>query len=273
VPTQDNVFAEAITQLYDSILGPFMFEPFALEMAARVAGTGGDVLEVAAGTGIVTRALDRALAPDARITATDLNPPMLQVAAARLSSPRVSWRPADALDLPFADESFDTVVCQFGVMFYPDQTAGHAQAARVLRPGGRYLFSVWGDLASNPVAETVTQAVADAYPQAPPQFIARTPHGHYDANAHRDRLAEAGLRDIAVETVTLEAGRLTADELAIGFCQGTPLRGEIEAQGGQDAGVPDLRAATAAVAGALRARFGDGPVESTIRALMVTARR
>lgn len=268
MPTKDSVFAGEIAGLYDTILGPFMFAPFARELAGRVAGADGDVLEIAAGTGILTRELDRALAPTARICATDLNPPMLAVAAARGASPRVSWRQADALALPFADQAFDIVACQFGVMFYPDQTAGHREAWRVLRPGGRYLFSVWDALDANPVAQTLTGAVAACFPQGPPQFLARTPHGHHDAGQHRERLAQAGFGEVAVETVTLEAGRLTADDLARGFCQGTPLRGEIEAGEG-----PGLAAVTAAAAAALRARFGDGLVASPIQALVATARR
>lgn len=259
-------FSASVADLYDAILGPFMFEPFARETAGRLAGVGGEVLEIAAGTGILTRELDRVLEPGAQITATDLNPPMLAVGAAKLASARVEWRPADALALPFAEASFDAVVVQFGVMFYPDKVAGHAQARRVLRAGGRYVVSVWDDLASNPVAQTVHQAAGACFPEDPPEFFARTPHGHHDAGALVADMVAAGFADAAVETVRLAAGRLTADELARGFCQGTPLRGEIVAR---DEG--RLDEVTAAVARALEARFGPGPIESPIQAHILTA--
>jgi SAM-dependent methyltransferase len=264
----DTDFAASIADLYDAILGPFMFEPFAREMAGRLSGLDGDVLEVAAGTGILTRELDRALDPEARIIATDLNAPMLEVAARTPSSQRIAWRQADALALPFADESFDAVVCQFGIMFYPDERAGHAEAARVLRPGGRYLTSVWDSLASNPVAETVHQAAAAYFPDDPPDFFARTPHGRHDVGPLRANLGAAGFRNISIDTVTLAAGRLTAEELARGYCQGTPLRHEILQR---DAG--SLGPVTEAVERALRARFGDGVVETTIQAHVATARQ
>jgi ubiquinone/menaquinone biosynthesis C-methylase UbiE len=263
-----QMFGSAIAELYDAILGPFMFEPFARETASRFSGFGGEVLEIAAGTGAVTRELLLALGPGAHITATDLNPPMLEIAAARLSSPRVDWRPADALAMPFDEDSFDAVVCQFGVMFYPDQKAGHAEALRVLRPGGRYVVSVWDDLASNPVAETVHQAVAAAFPSDPPDFFARVPHGCHDTARLTADLAASGFQDIAVETVTLDAGRLPAAELAVGFCQGTPLRNEIAARD------PDgLARVRAAVQAALERRFGAGPIDSPIQAQLLTARR
>jgi SAM-dependent methyltransferase len=259
-------FTDSIADLYDAILGPFMFEPFARETAGRLASTSGDVLEIAAGTGILTRELDRVLGPGARITATDLNPPMLAVGARKLASARVEWRPADALALPFADGSFDAVVVQFGVMFYPDKVAGHAEAARVLRSGGRYVAVVWDDLASNPVAQVVDQASRACFPEDPPAFLARTPHGHHDVGRLLADMVAAGFGDSSAETVTLAAGRLTADELARGFCQGTPLRGEIAQR---DEG--RLGEVTAAVARALEARFGPGPVESTIQAHILTA--
>ena len=264
----DTVFAASIAAVYDAVLGPFMFEPFARDMAARLSGAAGDVLEIAAGTGILTRELDRTLGPTSRIMATDLNPPMLEMAARKLSSPRVAWRQADALALPFGRQSFDAVVCQFGIMFYPDQRAGHAEAARVLRAGGRYLASVWDDLSSNPVTETVHQAAAACFPHDPPAFFARTPHGSHDIAKLRADLAASGFRDISIETVTLPAGRLAAEALACGFCQGTPLRNEImqRDEGGLDR-------VTAAVQRALEARFGDGPIKTTIQAHVVTGRR
>ena len=264
----DTVFAASIAAAYEAVLGPFMFEPFARDMAARLFGMEGDMLEVAAGTGVLTRELDRTLGPASRITATDLNPPMLEVAARKLSSPRVAWRQADALALPFDRQSFDAVLCQFGIMFYPDQAAGHAEAARVLRPGGRYLASAWDDLSSNPVTETVHRAAATCFPHDPPEFFARTPHGSHDIAKLRADLAAARFRDISIETVTLPAGRLAAEELARGFCQGTPLRNEImqRDEGGLDR-------VTAAVERALEARFGEGLIESTIQAHVVTGTR
>ena len=262
----DNVFAGSIARLYDSVLGPFMFEPFARETASRFAGFTGEVLEVAAGTGILTRELDRRLAAPSHITATDLNPPMLELAAARLNSRRVVWRQADALALPFESQAFDAVVCQFGIMFYPDEIAGHREAARVLRSGGRYVLSVWDDLASNPVAETVHRAAAACFPNDPPQFFARTPHGRHDTDKLRRALAEAGFPDVSVETVMLAAGGLTADQLAVGFCQGTPLRHEIE-----ERDQTGLAATTQAVAQSLCERFGQGRIQSTIQAHLITA--
>lgn len=268
MPNSDTVFAASIAELYDAVLGPFMFEPFARETAGHLAGLEGEVLEVAAGTGIVTRELDRTLGPKSHITATDLNAPMLDLGARRLGSPRVIWRQADALSLPFGDQSFDAVVCQFGIMFYPDQRAGHSEAARVLRPGGQYLVGVWDDLSSNPVAETVHGAVAAYFPQDPPAFLARTPHGHYDTGKLRADLAAASFQDISIETVTLAAGCFTAEELAPGFCQGTPLRNEILKR--DESG---LERVTSAVERALKTRFGEGPIESAIQAHVAIARR
>jgi SAM-dependent methyltransferase len=264
----ESAFAGSLVGHYDSVLGPFMFEPFARETARRLAGVRGPVLEVCAGTGALTRELDRILPPDATIVATDLNPPMLDQAAARLTSPRVTWRQADALALPFEDGAFDAVACQFGVMFYPDPVAGHREARRVLKPGGLYVLAVWDDLESNPVAEAVHQAVAACFPQDPPQFFARTPHGHHDIAKLREALAAGGFADAAVDTVTLEAGRFTADELAAGFCQGTPLRHEIEQRA-----AAGLGGTTGAVAEALRERFRAEKIASKIQAHVIAAGR
>lgn len=266
--TSETAFAGSLVGLYDQVLGPFMFEPFARETARRLEGVGGPVLEVCAGTGVVTRELDRLLPPEAAIVATDLNPPMLQQAAARLASPRVTWRMADALALPFEDAAFEAVVCQFGAMFYPDPAAGHREARRVLRPGGLYVLGVWDDLNSNPAAEAAHLALGAAFPDDPPLFFARTPYGHHDTRRLREALAAGGFADVAIDTVTLDAGRLTAEDLALGFCQGTPLRHEIEQRAPER-----LAEVTRAVAQALRERFGGGPIESTIQAHVIVARR
>lgn len=263
-----TAFAGSLVGLYDRVLGPFMFEPFARETARRLDGVSGQVLEVAAGTGALTRELDRTLPAGAAIVATDLNPPMLDRAAARLTSPRVTWRQADALALPFADRTFDAVVCQFGVMFYPDPVAGHREARRVLKPGGLYVLAVWDDLPSNPVADVAHRAVGARFPDDPPLFFARTPHGHHDTARLRQALAAAGFAAPAIDTVTLDAGPFPAADLALGFCQGTPLRHDIEqrAPGG-------LAETTEAVAQALRARFGEGKIASTIQAHVIVAGR
>ena len=172
----DHVFAGSIPQLYERYFVPLIFEPYAVDIAARVAALAPRrVLEVAAGTGVVTRHLAQRLAPDVEIVATDLNPAML-TEAARLGTARpVEWRPADAMRLPFDDASFDVVVCQFGAMFFPDRAAGFEETRRVLRPGGHFVFNVWDRIEENEFTDVITQALAGVFPNDPPRFMARVP--------------------------------------------------------------------------------------------------
>ena len=230
----DKLFAGSIPELYDRHLGPLIFEPYARDLAGRMAGTGGRIVETAAGTGVLTRALVEAVAPDATVSATDLNQPMLDHAAQRLSgrlsgrlvAPRLSWRQADALRLPFQDGRADAVVCQFGAMFFPDKVAGYREARRVLRPGGRFLFSVWDRLEENEITAAVHEAVAALFPDDPPSFLARAPHGYHEVQRIREDLRAAGFERVAIETVTIRGRAPSAADPAIGFCQGSPLRHE-----------------------------------------------
>jgi ubiquinone/menaquinone biosynthesis C-methylase UbiE len=265
----DRIFRGSIPGLYDRYLGPMIFAPYAEDLAARLADLQhGRVLETAAGTGVVTRALVATLPQDVTIAATDLNQSMLDRAASQLPSDRVAWQQADAQMLPFADGMFDVVVCQFGVMFFPEKHRAFAEAARVLKPGGRFLFSVWDRIEENEFADVVVRAVATLYPQNPPMFLARTPHGHHDTAALTAQLRTAGFAATCVESVTRESRAPDALSVAIGYCQGTPMRNEIEAHGAEA-----LAAATKIAADAITARYGSGPVTGRIRAHVITARR
>lgn len=238
----DHVFAGSIPALYDLCLGPLLFAPYARDLAARAAALGPPrILETAAGTGIVTKALADAL-PQADIVATDLNQAMLDVAAGRVVSPKVEFRQADAQALPFPDAGFDLVVCQFGVMFFPDRIAAYAEARRVLRPGGRFLFSAWGRIERNPVTATVGAALAATFPIDAPSFYRRIPFGYHDVALIEADLRAAGFTDIAIETLALTS-RVVASDAATGLCQGTPLRAEIERHG---AGLDEATEAAAA---------------------------
>jgi ubiquinone/menaquinone biosynthesis C-methylase UbiE len=265
----DREFSGSIPALYDRYLGPLIFEPYAVDLASRVAAFApARVLETAAGTGIVTRALARALPAASEIVATDLNQPMLDYAAAQAGVERVVWRQANAQELPFPDASFDAVICQFGVMFFPNKAAGYGEARRVLKPGGRFLFSVWDRIEDNEFADVATNAVAALFPGDPPRFLARTPHRHHDSAAIREALGAAGFARVDAETVTKRSRALSHRDPALGFCQGTPLRSEIEAR---DAA--RLHEATDAAAAAIAARFGTGPVDGKIQAHVFTAYR
>jgi SAM-dependent methyltransferase len=261
----DTAFTGSIPELYDRYMGPMLFEPFGRELAARFAGFSGDILETAAGTGQVTRLL-AAAAPAARIVATDLNQPMLDRAAGVTAAPNVQWRQADALALPFADAAFDAMVCQFGVMFFPDKAAGYAEARRMLRPGGRYVFSVWGPLEANDIAQVVHDTVAAAFPDDPPGFLGRTPYGYNNPEVIEASLASAGFSSVAIDTVRLETPAASAMDAATGLCLGSPLSGEIEARR-PGAG----QAVAEAAAQALEARFGKGPIRGAGQALVITA--
>jgi len=251
----DKAFTGSIPQIYDRLLVPMIFEPYARDLAQRIKGHNpGDLLETAAGTGVVTGAL-ASLLPETRIVASDLNEPMLAQAKARLiDHPQITWQQADALALPFDDRRFDIVACQFGVMFFPDRVKGYSEARRVLKPGGRFFFNVWDRIADNEFADVVTEALSDVFPHDPPRFLARTPHGYCDVDQIRDDLMRSGFTDITIEPLEHKSRAASPRAPAVAYCQGTPLRGEIEARG-----APGLEAATTAAAEALARRFGDGP--------------
>jgi ubiquinone/menaquinone biosynthesis C-methylase UbiE len=265
----DKAFTGSIPQIYERLMVPLIFAPYARDLAARIAQVRPRrLLETAAGTGIVTRALAAQLPADISLTATDLNEPMLAEAKAALPDPRVEWRQADALALPFDDSSFDVVACQFGAMFFPDRVKGYAEARRVLAPGGRLFFNVWDRIEDNEFTDTVTQALAEVFPKDPPRFMARTPHGYHDQDLIRSDLQHAGFSDIAIEAVDHVSRAPSPREPAVAFCQGTPLRNEIEARG-----APGLEAATDKAEQALARRFGSGAIEGRIRALVISATR
>jgi SAM-dependent methyltransferase len=267
VTQADSAFVGSIPELYDRCLGPMLFEPYALDLGQRFAGFDGALLETAAGTGRATRALALAAAPSATITATDLSAPMLARAAQVVTAPNVAWQEADALALPFEDASFDAVACQFGVMFFPDKVAGFAEARRVLKPGGRLVFSVWDRIEDNDIPLLVRETVTALFPDDPPGFFARGPFSWHDKTQIREALAQAGFGAIEIETVRLPTPARSAIEAATGLCAGSPMAGEIEARrpGALDATVQ-------AVAQALVRRFGDGPLAGQGQALVVTAK-
>jgi ubiquinone/menaquinone biosynthesis C-methylase UbiE len=265
----DTVFAGSIPALYDRYMGPLLFEPYARETAARLADLkAGAVLETAAGTGIVTQALAARLPPAVEIVATDLNQAMLDFAATKPGLARAKLRQADALALPFEDRSFDAIVCQFGVMFFPDRVQGYREAHRVLRPGGRAVIAIWDSLAHNPMTRCVTDALAAHFPTDPPRFMARTPHGHFDQKIIRTELGEAGFGSVTLDVVTLPSRAPSHRDPAIALCQGTPMRAEIEARAPQG-----LAAATDAAAAALAREYGEGPIEAPMQALLIVARK
>jgi len=266
----DKVFAGSIPSIYDKHLVPLIFAPYAADLARRLASRPvSRVLEIAAGTGVVTRALDSALPANVSIVATDLNPAMLEQARSIGVRRVVEWRPADAMQLPFEDGEFDAVVCQFGVMFFPDKAKAFAQARRVLRPGGTFLFNAWDRIEENEFADTVTTALAAHFPQDPPRFLARTPHGYHDrARIERD-VAGGGFRvPPHIETVTSRSRAPSPKIPALAYCQGTPLRNEIEARDASG-----LARATDAAAAAVARRFGDGAVDGKIQAHVVSVER
>ena len=264
----DKAFAGSIPENYDRYMVPLIFQPYALDMAQRAASLSpNSVLEIAAGTGVVTRALAPKLSSGARYVVTDLNQPMLDYAASRQApDSRIAWRQADALSLPFENAAFDLVCCQFGAMFFPDRPAAYREAKRVLKPGGRFLFNVWDRIEENVFADDVTNALARMFPNDPPRFMARVPHGYHDTALIHADLERAGFSRVAIET-RAEQSRASSPRIpAVAYCQGTPLRNEIEAR---DAG--KLEAATDYAASAIADRHGSGAVAAKIQAHVIVA--
>jgi SAM-dependent methyltransferase len=266
----DKAFTGSIPQLYDSQLVPLIFDQYAADLAARVQRIGPrHVLEIAAGTGAATRALAAALPETSSIVAIDLNQAMLDYAAARGTQRAVEWRQADAMALPFDDNTFDAVACQFAAMFFPNKAKAFAEARRVLKPGGTFIFSVWDRIEENEFADVVTIAMAELFPHDPPRFLARSPHGYFDVRAI-ERDVRAGGFDAPPNIVTLaQRSRAASARIpAVAYCQGTPLRNEIEARGADM-----LDRATDIAERAIARRFGSGAVDGKIQAHVIAVQQ
>ncbi len=266
----DNVFSGSVPKLYEKYLVPLVFAPYAPDLVKRLNSHGLDrVLEVAAGTGVVTRALDATLPANVEIVATDLNEGMIEEAQSIGTGRAVKWQQADALALPFPDESFDAVVCQFGVMFFADKTKAFAEIRRVLRPGGVFLFNVWDKIEENDFPYTVTSAIASLFPDNPPRFHARVPHGYHSPETIERDLAAAGFTNKPQIEVVTKVSQARAPRVpAMAYCQGTPLRNEIEER---DAML--LSDATSVAAKALAEKFGTANIAGKIQALVVSVRK
>ena len=266
-PRKDAKFNGTIPEVYDRFLGPLLFEPFAIDLARRAGGLKPqNVLEVAAGTGIVTRQLLKTLPRSSRLTVTDLNDPMIDHARRRVGDDtRVSWRQADAMELPFDDGEFDAVVCQFGIMFFPDKARGMRESHRVLSTGGNLLLSVWDSLDRNPPGATIHTVLAEIFPEDPPDFY-KVPFSMCDVNALRALATEAGFRNVKIETLTLEGRSPSAGDAAIGLVGGNPVINAIRER------APELvSSAEARTRERLSERYGRGEIKVPIQAHVLAA--
>lgn len=225
---QELRFAGSVPEKYDELMVPLIFRPFAVVLGRRAASFAPRlILETAAGTGVVTKALHQAC-PDADIVATDLNQPMLDVASQRIASDKVRFMQADALELPFEDSKFDLVVCQFGAMFFPDRVRGHSEARRVLAAGGHYLLAIWDRIERNALTDLAQQALIDYFPDDPPLFMREGPFSYADPLAIESDLHEAGFETVDIETIELRSRAASAKDAAAALCYGTPMGIEVE---------------------------------------------
>ena len=265
----DAAFVGSVPENYDRHLASILFNPYAEDLAARLPVTAGmRVLEVACGTGLLTRRLADRLAGRGTLVATDLNAAMIDHGRRQLPARApVEWRPADGAALPFPDRAFDAVVCQFGLMFFPDPAAGMREAHRVLRPGGRYLFNVWDAIEHTPITRIVHEAMAELFPEDPPTFYA-TPFGFHDRARIGSLLEAAGFADIEIAQVDKTGESPSAIEAATGLIDGNPIVSAIRER--RPGALPEIRAAIAA---RIARQLGDRPVRTPLRAIVCSARR
>lgn len=263
---QSSQFIGNIPDNYDRCLGPYIFEDYANDLARRAAGTAPtDVLELASGTGILTRKLRDTLPQETQLTASDLSSPMLSIAAEKFSkNETVEFSEANAMALPFDNSTFDLIVCQFGVMFFPDKPASFREARRVLSSGGQYIFNIWGSISQNPFSECANNVAARFFPEDPPGFY-KVPFGYSDPDIVMADMAAGGLLNITSETVSFDKTVDDWTRFAHGLVYGNPLLDEINNRGGVEPEDVEL-----SILSSLRDRFGPEPTTMPLLATVYT---
>jgi SAM-dependent methyltransferase len=267
IPETDSIFTGSLPKIYDAYLVPLIFQVYANDLVDRLKQRSPSrVLEIGCGTGVVTRGLSSSLPRGTSIVASDMNQAMLDHASAVGTRHSVEWRRADAMQLPFDDATFDAVVCQFAVMFFPDRLRAFSEARRMLRPGGVFIFSTWDRIEENELADTVTTALVSMFPEDPPRFLPRTPHGYHDIETIERDVASSAF-DVAphIETIPARSRASSPRVPAIAYCLGTPLRNDIEARDASRIGE-----ATDVAAEGIAAKFGESAVDGKIQAHIVT---
>jgi len=269
MPDPNAAFFGSIPENYDRYLGPVLFEPYAEDLVARLnIPDRASVLELACGTGILTRQLFEKRSPRLKIVATDLNESMLNYGRDKFGSETsVEWKQADATELPFADQSFDAVACQFGLMFFPDKDQAMSEVYRVLQPGGAFLFNVWDAIEQNDLPHTAHEVIGKFFAGSPPDFY-QVPFSFHEPETIRLLLSTAGFRDIQVATLPLSAIAASAGDVAKGLVHGNPIITAIRER--DESSIPEIEAALTA---AIAARYGVAPVRARMQALICTARR
>jgi ubiquinone/menaquinone biosynthesis C-methylase UbiE len=259
-------FAGSVPANYDRLMVPLVFRPYAEEMARRAQRFGPHrILETAAGTGVLTQALNEQL-PQAQITATDISQPMLEMAQQRVKSDKVRFEEANAQDLPFTDASFDLVVCQFGSMMFPDRVRAHSEARRVLGDNGHYLLAIWDSIERNALTEAAQQALIDTFPDHPPMFMREGPFSYHDRAQIEADLRHAGFPNVEIDTVELRSRSASARDAAAALCYGTPMGVEI-----QEREPGSLERTFERLEQALRAFEGPNGIDAPMSAHIVTA--
>lgn len=266
---ENTAFVGSIPENYDRYLGPVLFEPYAADLVARLnVPEQASVLEIACGTGVVTRRLRDRLDSSVRIVATDLNEAMMSYAAQKFRlEDRIEWKQADATELPFADRSFDAAVCQFGLMFIPDKEKAVREAYRVLRPGGTFLFSVWDKIERNGLARTAHTTVAKYFADNPPDFY-EVPFSFHDPETIKALLFAAGFDNLQVTSLAMTSHASAAREVARGLIHGNPIINALRER--CESKIPEIEAEVSAV---IAAKYGDHPVQAKMEALIISSRK
>ena len=269
MPANNAAFVGSIPENYDRYLGPVLFDPYAVDLVARLdLPENASVLELACGTGIVTRRLRDRLGSAARLVATDLNDAMMGYASAKFGrGEAVEWKQADATDLPFDDQSFDAVVCQFGLMFFPDKERALCETYRVLKPGGVFLFSVWDKIEINDLPHIAHTIISKFFDDNPPDFY-EVPFSFHDPETIKSLVSTAGFKQLQVSVLPLQAISPSARDAAKGLIHGNPVIAAIKEW--DESRVAEIEAAVAA---AVAAQCGDEPVRGRMQALVCAAVR